>query len=370
MREPMGRIWRFWWYWGVVLLGGVCLVTSVAGHVTGLSTSQVVVQGTRVTSTLLLPAHDLERALGMALVERSTGEIMPERLARHATAVVRYIQKRIVVSRAGIPCPFVATAPQADADKVRLVFSWTCPTGYADIALRVTLFQERDAAARHLVRLRGPQGEAQILLNAQTPEVRLVPGAVGFLTTVRQFISAGIEHIFLGIDHLAFLLAVILWGRRLLPLIKVVTAFTIAHSLTLSLAVLNLVHLPSTFVEGAIAASIVYVALENFFIREIGRRWRITFLFGLVHGFGFSSVLREMGLPDNAVVTALASFNIGVEIGQSVIVAAVVLILMACSRLWNKAGHGFMLPSPVVYAVSGLISLAGLYWLVERVFIG
>ena len=114
---------------------------------------------------------------------------------------------------------------------------------------------------------------------------------------MRRYLVTGIEHIFLGYDHIAFLVAIVLWARRLVPVIKVVTAFTIAHSITLSLAALQIVVIPSTIVEPAIAASIFFVAVENFFSRNVDGRWRVTFTFGLIHGFGFAGALREMGLP-------------------------------------------------------------------------
>ena len=142
-----------------------------------------------------------------------------------------------------------------------------------------------------------------------------------------HYLLAGVEHIAIGYDHIAFLVAVILWGRRLWPLVGVVTAFTIAHSVTLTLAVLDIVSPPTRLVEIAIALSIVYVAAENFFVRDLRRRWLVTFVFGLVHGFGFAGVLREYGIPRDALVPALAAFNIGVELGQIVIVVAALLVL-------------------------------------------
>ena len=108
----------------------------------------------------------------------------------------------------------------------------------------------------------------------------------------------------------------VLWASRVWPVVKIVTAFTASHSVTLSLAALNVVTLPSAWVEIAIALSIVYVAVENFFTRVTETRWRDTFLFGFIHGFGFASGLIEIGVPQRAVVPALASFNIGVEVGQ------------------------------------------------------
>jgi hypothetical protein len=120
-------------------------------------------------------------------------------------------------------------------------------------------------------------------------------------------------------------------------------------------------------VEPAIAASIVYVALENFFTRNIDSRWRVTFAFGLVHGFGFAGALREIGLPTNAVITALAAFNIGVEIGQVAIVAIVVPALIALDRLMAVDRAKPARTATLVYALSALITVLGSYWFLTRV---
>ena len=158
-----------------------------------------------------------------------------------------------------------------------------------------------------------------------------------------------------------------LWARRLVPVIKIVTAFTIAHSITLSLAALDIVVVPSRVVEPAIAASIVFVAMENFFSRDIDRRWRVTFVFGLVHGFGFAGALREVGLPANSVAPALAAFNVGVEIGQVAIVSLVLPALIALDQITAADRAKPVRAASLVYALSMLISLLGSYWLVTRV---
>ena len=141
-----------------------------------------------------------------------------------------------------------------------------------------------------------------------------------------------------GYDHLCFLIAVILWATRVWPVVKIVTAFTISHSITLSLAALQLVNLPSRWVEIAIALSIIYVAVENFFTRKVDGRWRDTFFFGFVHGFGFASGLIELGVPQRAIVPALASFNIGVEVGQIGVVLVVVPLLLLIDRTSSTVG--------------------------------
>jgi hydrogenase/urease accessory protein HupE len=178
-----------------------------------------------------------------------------------------------------------------------------------------------------------------------------------------KFFSAGIEHIMTGYDHLCFLIAVMLWATRVWPVVKIVTAFTVSHSVTLSLAALRLVDLPSHWVEIAIALSIIYVALENFFTRKVDGRWRDTFLFGFIHGFGFASGLIELGVPQRAVVPALASFNFGVEVGQIGVVMVVIPILILIDKTIFKGERNLRL----LQFCSGVIACFGAYWLFERV---
>ena len=178
-----------------------------------------------------------------------------------------------------------------------------------------------------------------------------------------SFFTLGIEHILTGYDHLLFLLALMLCGGGLWSLLKIITAFTIAHTITLTLAALDLVVLPSALVESLIALSIAYVALENLLPRHaFSRRWAVSFVFGLVHGFGFSSVLREIGLPKENLLLSLVNFNIGVEAGQlTVILLAVPVFMRFKSKPWEPR---------VVAVVSGAILAVGLVLFVERAFFG
>ncbi|MGO9430024.1 HupE/UreJ family protein [Rhodoblastus sp.] len=178
-----------------------------------------------------------------------------------------------------------------------------------------------------------------------------------------KFLYAGIEHIMTGYDHICFLLAVVLWASRAWPVIKIVTAFTVSHSITLSLAALQIVNLPSAWTEIAIALSIIYVALENFFTRKVDGRWRDTFVFGFVHGFGFASGLIELGVPQRAIVPALASFNIGVEIGQIGVVLVVIPLLVFIDKTFFKGERNLRL----VQVCSGVIACFGGYWFFVRI---
>lgn len=177
-----------------------------------------------------------------------------------------------------------------------------------------------------------------------------------------QFLLLGIEHILTGYDHLVFLLGLLIAGASFKAAAKIITSFTVAHSITLALATLGLVRISPGIVEPLIAVSIIYVGLENIFRREMKRRWLLTFCFGLVHGFGFAAVLSELGIGSVGLAGAaipLLSFNLGVELGQ-VVIAAVALPL-----IWKlRTKPSFV--ARFVPVCSVLLAVAGGFWLVER----
>jgi hypothetical protein len=174
-----------------------------------------------------------------------------------------------------------------------------------------------------------------------------------------RFFKLGVEHIFLGYDHICFLMALLVVSK-FRDVVKIVTSFTVAHSITLILATLEVVNLPSWLVETSIAATIVYVALENLWIKDTGHRWWLTFFFGLVHGFGFAGVLREMGLPQVGLIRCLLSFNLGVEAGQLAIAAA----LLPLATLLARWRHG----RKAAMALSIVLACFGAAWFLERAF--
>ena len=195
------------------------------------------------------------------------------------------------------------------------------------------------------------------------------PGALDFLTL-------GIKHILVGLDHVVFLIALFLVGMSLSALLAVVTAFTVGHSITLGLSTLGIYSPEVWIAESVIAVSIVYLGVENLYAllrrdpergeaerkRLTRRRWAVAGLFGLIHGFGFSYVIRDLGLPEDAQVGSLMGFNLGVEIGQLLIVATLVPVL---AWLWRKLGQRAV-SIPLSFIILGL----GGYWLVERAISG
>jgi hydrogenase/urease accessory protein HupE len=174
----------------------------------------------------------------------------------------------------------------------------------------------------------------------------------------REFFSLGVEHIWTGYDHLLFLLALLLPGGTLGRIAGIVTAFTIAHSITLALAALDIVRLPVAPVEIAIAGSIVFAAASALRQRGVDRRWLITFGFGLIHGFGFASVLRQSGLPPGSALVPLLAFNVGVEAGQlSIVIPAVPLL-----RLATRGARGAAARRAMAWATIAV----GIFWMAER----
>lgn len=187
----------------------------------------------------------------------------------------------------------------------------------------------------------------------------------GWMSVMKDFIPAGVYHIFTGPDHVLFIVGLLLMGGSLLRLLSIVTAFTLAHSITLSLAALSVINPSPRLIEPAIALSIIYVGVDNLMVGKTGRDVRawIAFFFGFVHGFGFAGVLREFGLPREALGWSLFSFNFGVEIGQACIVV-VVATLLAAIRNRNQALAGRILKVGSVCVI-----LAGTWWFIQRVFL-
>ena len=217
---------------------------------------------------------------------------------------------------------------------------------------------------RELLTVRGPDGAllAERMLDDREGTVNLTMAAPRGSALASQFFALGLRHILAGYDHLVFLAAVLLGVRRLTSVVKTVTSFTVAHSLTLALAVLGFVRLPAAIVEPLIATSIVVVGLENLFRSENESRWKLTFAFGLVHGFGFAGALQELGIGAGSIGIALplGAFNAGVEVGQ---IAVATAIWPFVARL----SHAPLARFHLARVCSLLVVTAGAYWLVARI---
>ena len=208
------------------------------------------------------------------------------------------------------------------------------------------------------IKLDGKQQES--VLSYETRELAI--GEVTFMQSATQFLLLGLEHIFTGYDHILFVISLLFGAKTFKNILSLVTAFTVAHSITLILATLDIVQLPGRFIESAIALSIIYVALINIFNPDSKHQPWLAFGFGLIHGFGFAGILSEMRLDGSQLATSLLSFNIGIEIGQLIIVSLVFPIILWLKKFTFK---------PVKWVIPGTsvaILAFGLIWFIERAF--
>jgi hypothetical protein len=261
--------------------------------------------------------------------------------------------------------PYVPFRPKLSLDEASGVASWKASYDGAirNLSVEQRLFPE-DSASRTFVSItKDNQPLQETIVDAAHPS--MVFGGekkASTWNTVTQFLGLGGMHIFAGPDHILFILGLILMGGGLKSLLKTVTAFTLAHSITLTIAALGVWSPSSRFVEPLIALSIVAVAVENLRRRKDSRDWRpmIAFGFGLIHGFGFAGGLVEAGLPQAAIGWALASFNVGEECAQAAIVLVAAPILAGLAARKPRASYR------VIVAGSVAIALAGAFWFAER----
>lgn len=284
---------------------------------------------------------------------------------RYARALADLLAPRFTVSADGRPLQptwlGLETIPDRQSLRLRLRYPIAAPPGTLAVAAHMFPYD-----AQHQTFLNVYEGSAltQMILDGAHDRVEYFAGTrQGALAVIKKFLPAGIHHILIGPDHLLFLVGLLLLGGTIRQLAVVVTSFTIAHSITLSIAALNLVSPPARIIEPAIALSIVYVGADNLLVRE-GRDVRhwIAFAFGFIHGFGFANVLREMDLPPRALGWSLFSFNIGVEIGQLMVV-----VLVASALAWLR-GRSEAAGRQLAFAGSIVVIAAGAFWFIQRVF--
>jgi hydrogenase/urease accessory protein HupE len=263
--------------------------------------------------------------------------------------------------------PRAASSAQVELSTDYFIFRLTYPRdGAGEIRLVSTYLEKMPPGSHAAVSVTSDDG-AQIAAKVESNDDRALVfpaqgNASGERSSFGDYVALGVSHILTGYDHLLFLGALLVVTRRPRTMIAIVSCFTLAHSVTLALAALDVVQLPSRLVEPLIAASIVFVAVENILRRDEPRgRWALTFAFGLIHGFGFASVLKETGLGSGqGLIAPLLGFNLGVELGQLAVAAVVLPLLFMFRRRW--AG----IAPQAAFAASSLVAAIGAYWLLER----
>lgn len=322
--------------------------------------------------------RDLDFAIGLD-ADNDANITWGEVRAKHAD-IAAYALSRLQLSSNGQACPARATEHLIDhhTDGAYAVLRFDAACAVSDespLEVRYNLFFDIDPQHKGLLQLRFGEAVRTGIFSPDKVVQSFAPGESGRLAQFVDYAKEGVWHIWIGFDHILFLLALLLpavvarHDRRWQPVeafspafwtvLKIVTAFTVAHSITLSLATLGIVTLPSRFVESVIAASVVVAALNNIWPLFSERRWPMAFLFGLIHGFGFASVLADLGLPQQTLVLALIGFNLGVEAGQLAIVAVFLPIafMLRRSSFYRRI---------VLIGGSTTIAFLAFLWLLER----
>ena len=348
-----------------ILLGAALLLAAggaASAHQTNLTSAEVTVSGPTVSYRLTVSAHDLAVAVGIPTDLVTPLPIRDFVLRRDAIAA--YVQGGLLIDGDAGPC--APEEPEFDFIdfplNLDLVVAFDCGAPVTRLEVTYLLFFELDESHRALGNLLHGGRSFPFVFERTATEAAFDlsgarPAASGLVSFARIFIL-GVEHILIGADHILFLLALLIVNTRLLPVIKVVTAFTLAHSVTLALAWYGVIDLPGRLVESAIAFSIGFVAVSNLIGRDFSHRWLLAGAFGLVHGLGFYGVLGDLGLAGSDAVTTLLAFNLGVEAGQLAIVALAYPLLSLCTRqTWYRRS---------AQAASLLILAVAAWWIIER----
>ena len=374
---PSWPVLRHWLALCSLLAGCLCAWPAFA-HKASDSYLTLRVQGNEVSGQWDIALRDIEVALG--LDADGDGEIRWGELRARHTALAAWALSALTLERGGrctLQVAGHAVDQHTDGAYAVLQLAGRCPGDAGPLTVDYRLLFDVDKLHRGLLKL-GLDGadHASVLAPGQARPA-FTPAPPGPAAAFVSFLRQGVWHIWIGFDHILFLIALLLpavferrarrwvgvprFGRAARDVVAVVTAFTLAHSITLSLAALEWVSLPSRWVESAIAASVVVAAANNLRPLIGGRRWMMAFGFGLVHGFGFATVLADLGLPTASLAWSLAGFNVGVELGQLAIVAAFLPVAFALRHTGLYRHVIFMGGSWAALVLAAL-------WFVERAF--
>ena len=346
-------------------LAAIFVARSAAAHVVGLSRGEYRVTARGLSALYVFSGTELATVFPSADADHD-GRLSRAEL-QGASDLNGPFAKGIVQATSvrvdGSPCrPQLESVSEAEGDAVDVRASFRCDRAPGLLSIDCEFLDAFAAGHRHLATVSTESTESAYVLVLAQKHIGVDLGAPPPPKGVPfgAMVWTGVEHIWTGYDHLAFLFGLVLLGGRLRSLVGVVSAFTLAHSITLGMAVLGLVSVPPAVVEPAIALSIAYVGIENIFGADPAKRWRITFPFGLVHGFGFASALTALALPRTEIPLALFAFNLGVELGQLAILAAVLPVV-----LWARRYASFRVWG--VRALSFGLAVAGFVWFFRRI---
>lgn len=353
----------------VVQLLLLLLPRSALAHGVGLSRGEYVAEGDVVSASLHFGRKELAEAIE-GLDADDDGSVSAQELDRGHQVLTEALLQRMDVRGDGQPCTGkLESASLIENDGLDVRSSFRCPAPPQRLRIELAFLGQLAPGHRHLARAVVGGSKLQPVLTSEKRVLELSVASAGEApgSDDRGFLSLlalGVEHILTGYDHLVFLLGLVLVRGTFRSILIAVTAFTVAHSITLGLAALNVWVPGSSVIEPLIALSIGYIGVENFFVKDAEKRWRITLPFGLVHGFGFAGALRELELSPAEVPGALLSFNLGVELGQ---IAALLLIVPLLVLIRKRASW---FETTGVRAASGAIAALGVGLFVLRIVPG
>jgi hydrogenase/urease accessory protein HupE len=345
---------------GCAVVASMTLGTLTArAHSVGLSRGEYRVAGSSVDVKLVFSGVELAATLPDVDSDRD-GKISAVELASGVAILDTAIVQRLDLRMDGARCSgLMQGATLADSDAVRIGARFACSAG-TQLSLDAGFLATFSSGHRHLATVLAGGGETSSVLVPARERLDVHLGRDSAGVPLRALVWLGMTHIWTGYDHLAFLFGLVLLGGSLRALVSAISAFTLAHSMTLGLAALHLLSIRPAFVEPAIALSVAYVGLENLWVRAPNRRWRVTFPFGLVHGFGFAGALTELDLPAAKIPVALFAFNAGVEVGQLAILSAALPLILHARRSERFRTWG-------VRALSLALGAMGLLWFAWRI---
>jgi hydrogenase/urease accessory protein HupE len=352
--------------WALGLLMVLVFAIPSAAHWADLAVADLQIDSQTVAMNWTVPTGLLTQ-----FDDNKNQQLSASEVAKHQTELQKFLSTKVRLQAAGEnPDKFTVSVGSGQdipsnlnltpGTHSNLLLEYRWPQPIKSLQMHYEVFADGVATARCLTQVRNGKDLYNLVFTPSSQDAILIDPPLG--QQIISFIGLGIEHIFTGYDHILFLVSLLMLGGTLRSLVKVVTAFSVSHSVTLFLAALNIISVPSRWVEIAIALSIAYIAAESIWNKQAEAKWPVAFGFGLIHGLGFSGILQELALPRTNLLASIASFSLGIELGQVTIVVAVYAALHYLQKLpWHLT---------VRRLISIGIIIMSLIWFWERAFAG
>ncbi|MDD9265593.1 HupE/UreJ family protein [Paenibacillus sp. GCM10023248] len=355
-------------HWLIMTLAIALFIPSPIAHAHSNNSegfSTIAVQDQKIDYNLQLDFIELSHAVGFKIDEQNVENLeeLNNLIAQNKLPLQEYINTHIAVYANSFPVEGAIHRTSVLQINGRafaeIILSYPVNQVPENLSIRYNVFfEDSDPSHANMAKVQIGEKQQEFIFTYEKREMDI--GEMSFFTSAKQFLWMGLKHIFTGYDHILFVISLLIGAITIRHILALVTAFTIAHSITLALATLEIVQLPSKFIESAIALSIIYIALKNIFQPESKHAPWIAFAFGLIHGFGFAGILAELNLGAAHLATSLLFFNVGIEFGQVLIVSLIFPILIILNK---RLTYKWFMPS-----VSTAVLFFGCVWFFQRAF--